>query len=184
MRKLDVRAFLQSLVVMAVLAVLVAAFTAPKPSGSQLDDQVVLCGELPNSADSFGGPASTYWLGSGDAIIAQTVCDGLGFATEADADHALTGVAGPSEPFQVMGMWCLVSADPNNDVVLTMRSAVADLTPSVTCTIPGTGSRTTCTSTQPTAVDVARDADIAVKATTTENLSASDFWCKAFIRHR
>ena len=62
----------------------------------------------------------------------------------------------------------------------TARSAAADMTPSLTCTIAGTGSATHCRALTSTTTDVAAGATIAVKAVTLEDLSAQDIWCELY----
>lgn len=177
--------YLPLIVVLLVLGAYAYAVPTGVPTvgnrggGGITSDKVILCGNLLNSGTHYGGPATARYLGgNGSITIEGTTCDGLDNPTESTADEP---IASDYPAFGVLGMWCRISTDPTNDVVFTMRSGVADLTPSVTCTIAGTGSATSCSVTSPTTVDVGAAAPIAMKAVTTEDLSTQAFWCQVYL---
>lgn len=141
-------------------------------------DKIVLCGQDANSGTIYFGPSTAAYLGGGgEQAIGGAACNALDSATETTADAPIT--AG-FPAFKVLGMHCISSSDAANDQVLTLRSAAADVTPSVTCTIAGTGTATECTSTTATTTDIAAGATIAVKSVNTEDLSAQDVWCQVY----
>ena len=141
-------------------------------------DKIVLCGQDANSGTVYGGPtAAAYLGGGGEFVMGATVCNALDDATEATADAPIS--AG-FPAFKVTGMHCATSSDASNDQVFTLRSAAADLTPSVTCTVAGSGSATDCSTTTASTTDVASGATIAVKSVNTEDLSGQDFWCQVY----
>lgn len=147
-----------------------------------LNDVITLCGQNVSSSTIYGGPAAAAFLGGGaERVIGGTICNALDSTTEATADAPIHA---DFPAFKVFGFWCYITTDPSNDVVLTMRSAAANLTPSLTCTIAGSGSAKHCSTTTSTTTDVAAGATIAMKVVTTEDLSAQDFWCKAYISVR
>ena len=144
--------------------------------------QVILCGEMGNSAAHYASPSTGY----GDAPFfadAATVLYGLGDAgcnaqdngTEATADEVMYA----NTAFKVLGMVCTVSSSGSNGITINLRSAAADLTPDVTMTI-ATGNTTGATATA-TTTDIAAGATFALKTLSTEDLSAQDVWCTASI---
>lgn len=146
--------------------------------GAVLLDDIILCGQNANSATIYGGPAAAVYLGSGgEAAIGGTLCDSLDNATEATADAPISA---DFPAIKIHGLFCRLSSDPTNDVVLTLRSAEAGLTPAVTCTVTGAGSATSCRALTSTTTNVAAGATLAVQSVTTEDLSLQDFWCKAY----
>lgn len=147
--------------------------------GAVAMDKIILCGQLVNNSTVYAGPATTVYLAaaSAEAAIGGTTCDGLDSTTEATADAP---IATNFPAFKVHGMYCRISSDPTADVVITARSAAADMTPSLTCTIAGTGSATHCRALTSTTTDIAAGATIAVKAVTLEDLSAQDIWCELY----
>lgn len=146
--------------------------------GGFATDSIIACGQLVSSSTVYLGPSTAAYLGSGaDTSAGGTVCDALDSGTESTADAPIATTFGA---IKIHGMYCRVTSDPASDVVFTLRSAAADLTPSVTCTVAGTGSSQHCVSTTPTTVDVAANATIAVKVVTLEDLSLQDGWCKIF----
>lgn len=141
-------------------------------------DKIVLCGQDANSGTIYGGPAAAAYLGDGNEFaIGGAVCNALDNATEATADAP---IAADFPAFKVTGMYCRTSSDATNDQTFTLRSAAADLTPSVTCTVAGTGTATSCSTVTQTTTDIAAGATIAVKSVNTEDLSAQDFWCEVY----
>jgi hypothetical protein len=144
-------------------------------------DQVILCGDSPNNTTLYSGPVVAFLGGdyTTDYSLASGGCAALDNATEATADAPI-GFANTS--FKVLGMMCEVTSSGSNGQSFTMRSAEANLTPSVTCTI-ATGD-TSCTSVTASTTDVAAGATIAVQTVTTEDLSAQDWWCKVFISYK
>jgi len=148
---------------------------------SVMYDSIVFCGQQANTGTIYGGPADDSYDGGGSEFaIGGTVCDGLDNATEATADAPISIASDTA--FKVTGMLCKVSGAGSNGVVLTLRTAEGDLTPSVTCTV-GTGA-TTCSTTQGSTTDIAAGATMAVKAVNTEDLSAQDFWCKVGVAYK
>lgn len=138
-------------------------------------DSIWTCGQLANNGTVFSGPVVQFLAGdyTTSFVMGGAGCDALENADEATAD---TPVGWANTAFKVTGMVCEVSSSGANGVVLTARSAVANLTPSITCTVP-TG-QTTCSTTTGSTTDIAANATIAVRATDTENLSAEDYSCK------
>ena len=143
-----------------------------------ISDKITLCGDDANDGTIYFGPATAAYLGGGgEHAIGGTACDALDSATEGTADAPIH--AGfPS--FKVTGMVCISSTDAANDQVLTLRSAEADVNPSVTCTIAGTGSAVSCSTITATTTDIAAGATIAVKSVNTEDLSGADVRCEVY----
>lgn len=168
----------------AVNGSLSATGTITLPEGGLvLDDlgavaigEVVLCGDSVSASTTYWGPATDSWeYGGADYSISSTACDALDSTTEATADAPImTNVA-----FKVMGMYCKVTSSGSNGVTMTLRSAAANTTPAISCTI-ATGD-TDCFAAVSSTTDIAAGATIAVKQVTTEDLSAADGWCKVFV---
>jgi hypothetical protein len=141
-------------------------------------DSIILCGQSFNATTGYIGPATTLYLGAAvDMTMGGAACDILDSTTEATADAPISTVF---PAFSVQGMFCVLSSDPTSDVVVTARSAAADLAPTMTCTIAGTGTATNCSTVNTNPAPVAAAATIAIKVVTLENLSAQDVWCKLF----
>lgn len=140
-------------------------------------EQVIFCGDNANDGTIYGGPNTTLLGGdySASSALNSAACQALDSATEATADAALFA----NTAFKVDGMFCKVDSSGSNGVTFTLRSAEADTTPAISCTIAT--SETTCTSTTGSTTDIAAGATVAVKSVTTEDLSTNDFWCKVFI---
>lgn len=149
--------------------------------GGGIRGQAIFCGDLPNNTTHFTSPSSGYpggifynstlTAGDLDFDLAGAGCAAEDSTTEATADEIMfTGL-----PVKVHGMYCRVSSSGSNGVTLRVRSAAANLTPDVTCTIAT--SATECRSITPSTTDVAANATVAVAAVSTEDLSAQDFWC-------
>ena len=172
------RILLLGLLVASLAFALASTPTTKLGSGySALQDQYVLCGQNVNNSTIYGGPV----IQGGASVAGQTTCNALDDTDEGTADTPLQ----PGFPsFKVVGLLCTVSSDASNDVVFTLRSAIADLTPSVGCTVAGTGTAQHCFTTDTTSVDVASGATVAVKVVTTEDLSAQDFRCEVFTELR
>ena len=148
--------------------------------GGVLSSKIVLCGQDANSGTIYGGPAAAVYLGSGaEHAIGGATCNALDSATEATADAP---IAADYPALSILGMFCRTSTDATNDQVFTLRSAEANLSPSITCTVAGTGTDTSCTAirsgTSPPTV--AAGATIAVQSVNTEDLSLQDFWCEVY----
>lgn len=161
-----------------ILCLLIAPFAhAARDGGATTmpQDSVVLCGQNFNTTTGYIGPAP---FGAGLTDMGGTVCNGLDSTTEGTADDP---VQAQFPAFMVTGFACLLSSDPVSDVVITARSAVADMSPSLTCTVTGAGTDTGCSTTAKTTTDVAIGATIALKVVTLENLSTQDLWCKMYI---
>jgi hypothetical protein len=124
------------------------------------------------------GPAAAEYLGNGTEFeIGGTACNAYDDGTEATADAPIVA---DFPAFKVTGMFCRSSSDAAQDQVLTLRSAAADVTPSVTCTIAGTGTATSCSTVTSTTTDIAAGATIAVKSVNGEDLSTQDVWCEVY----
>jgi hypothetical protein len=138
---------------------------------------VILCGQLISTGVSYLGPSVAAFLGSGaDTTAGGTVCDALDSTTEATADAPIfTSVA-----FKVTGMYCKASDDGALGVVFTLRSAAANVSPSITCTASGSAGASDCRTNTGTNTDIAAGATIAVSAVTGEDLSTQDGWCMLF----
>lgn len=95
-----------------------------------------VCGEATtvNNNTVYYGPSNTLLASSGNG---QT-CDinAVGNTTESTADQTILDYG-----IYVTGMDCRNEADANADISFTLRAGVADMTPSVTCTIAD-GART------------------------------------------
>jgi hypothetical protein len=146
--------------------------------------KIVLCGQLVDagSTNTWVGPAAAEYLGNGtEFAIGGTACDALDSeANSAGADEAISAAF---PPFKVTGMQCVVSSDPTNDVVITLNSAAAVLTPSVTCTIAGTGAAQGCSSITTTTTDIAAGATISAAIVYSEDLDLQDVWCQVYMAH-
>ncbi len=138
------------------------------------------CGDLANAGTLYGGPIADSFDGTGgEYALAGTACSANDNSTEATTDESIAA----NTAFKITGMYCVVSGSGSNGVVLTARSAEADLTPSLTCTV-GTGN-TTCSTVLGTTTDVAAGATVAIKSVTSgEDLSAQDFWCRVGVIYK
>ena len=145
-----------------------------------MHDDVVCCGQADESGTVFLGPALTLFGGGSSAItytISAAGCDALEDATEATADAPLfTNVA-----FKVTGLYCKLSGTlgAGESITFTIRSAEADLTPSVYC-IVGEG-ETDCRSLTGSTTDVAAGATIAVETEMTSDNADDDVWCRVYL---
>lgn len=158
------------------------------PFTGQPAHNVIFCGQLANAGTIYLGPANvgdaTGEAGEGASPAAAAggaACNALDSATEATADApAYTNL-----PMRITGMYCKAVADAGttgsgtNGVVFTLRSAAADLAPTLTCTVPTASIECIATPTTSTAV-VGAGATLAVKAVSTEDLSTMDGWCRVF----
>lgn len=145
--------------------------------------QVIFCGDLASSGTLYYPPVTGFPEGafyeldatSNDYRIDQDGCIGLENGTESTADKVMyTNTA-----FKILGLFCKVTGSGSNGVVVNLRSATADLTPDITITIAT--STTTGLATIATTTDIAAGAVFALKAVTTEDLSAQAIWCVANI---
>jgi len=133
---------------------------------------VVFCGQLANSGTLFNAPGRSRWLGDAtDLTMGGAACDAMDNATEATADLPMFGTTA-----KVQGMYCNTAGAGANGIVITMRAGEADLTPSVTCTIP-TG-EFSCSSVTGSTTDLTANQPLAIQTVTTEDLSAQDTWCR------
>ncbi len=141
-------------------------------------DKIIICGDSPNSGTGYLGPLVAEYLGNGtEFAIAGTACTAADSGTEGTADAPITA---DFPAFKVTGMFCRTTTDATNDQVFTLRSAEADVNPSVTCTVAGTGSATSCSAIVATTTDIATGATIAVKEFNSEDLSGADAWCEVY----
>jgi hypothetical protein len=142
-------------------------------------DEVFFCGELGNDGATYGGPNVSFWTGDYSASGAPggAACNTLGDATETNVDNDVDAFV----TFKVMGMYCWVTSAPSNaaGVIMVLHDDTAVTTPSVTCTVAQ--SETSCTSTTGTTTDIAANSQLAVEATTAEDLSTQDFGCKVYV---
>jgi hypothetical protein len=143
---------------------------------------VDLCGQNDENGTVYFGPHLTdNWLENEDDItdgsIGGSICDGLDNGTEGTADAPLTGVLA----YKVLGMYCFTDGTlaAGETLVFTARSAAADLTPSVTCSLAV--GETSCVSVTGSTTDIADGATIAVKAVQVSNNSDDNSWCRVFI---
>jgi hypothetical protein len=143
-------------------------------------DSIIFCGQLVDAGDvqTFIGPAVGAYGGDGSDVSIGTAatCDTYDSETEATADNPIDAEFPAAK---VGGFYCILSAQPTNDVVLTLRSAAANLTPSVTCTVAG-GAASSCSTTTGSTTDIAAGATWAIKADYTEDLDTTDIWCKTY----
>lgn len=143
--------------------------------------QAIFCGDLPNNTTNYTSPITGYPGGifydaglTGSDLsytLAGTGCAAEDNTTEGTADEVMF----TQRAVKALGLYCRVSSSGANGVTLRLRSATANVTPDLTCTI-ATGS-TECVSYTPTTTDIAANATVAVSAVSTEDLSAQDYWC-------
>ncbi len=148
-------------------------------------ESVIFCGDLESTGTNYYAPVNDVFAGDfgnssdADYTISGTLCSALDNTTETTADAPLTGLLNVA--FKVLGMRCYTSGEPTADVVFTARSAAADLTPSVTCTVASAGTTDSCSTVTGSTTDVAAGATVAVKTVTGADESSRDGWCKVFI---
>ncbi len=154
----------------------------PDEIAGLLTMNVELCGELDENSTTYMGPHITdHWLEVNDSItdgsIGGTLCDGLESGTEGTADAPLPGLLG----YKVLGLFCKIDGTlaSSETVVFTVRSAAADLTPSVTCSLAE--AETSCVGVTGSTTDIASGATIAVKAVMVSNNSDDNAWCRVVI---
>lgn len=149
---------------------------------------IIFCGNLANAGTTFFEPVGggTRSATSGESSLATpggTACDAGDNGTESTADD----VVFRDLAIRIGGMYCRAAVDAGttgsgaNGTTFTLRSAEANLSPSLTCTV-ATG-RTEClaVATANNAMPrVAGAATMAVQNVTTENLSANNGWCRVF----
>ena len=161
----------------------------PLTPGGGASNSAIFCGQLANAGTIYLGPANvadaTGENGEGanaQASAGGTVCNALDSATEATADAPLY----TNLRVRVTGMYCKAVADAGttgsgtNGAVFTLRSAAADTAPVLTCTVPTTGIECQATPATANIPVIAAGATMAVKAVSTEDLSAMDGWCRVF----
>lgn len=150
---------------------------------------VVLCGQLGNNGTVFLGPANvadaTGENGEGSnaqASAGGAVCNGLGSATEATADAPMyTNLRAT-----ITAMYCKAVTDSGatgsgaNGVVFTLRSDAANTVPVASCTVPTGAVECIWTPTTAALPVISAASTIAVKAVSTEDVSANDGWCRVF----
>jgi hypothetical protein len=138
--------------------------------------EIILCGDLENAATNYLGPATeAFYNGGADYSPNSTACDALDSTTEATADAPIM----TNTTFKIAGMFCHNDDAATGNIVYTMRSAAADVTPTVTCTV-ATG-ESDCWAQTATSTDIAAGATIAVKAVPAADESSNDGWCKVLI---
>lgn len=134
---------------------------------------ITFCGDDGGANNTnYMGPATPMWTGDvGAYVLASGTCSALDNATEATADAPVSTLA-----LAVKGMRCITdqTLGASESIVYTLRSAAADVTPSVTCTI-GTGA-TECRSN--VATNIAAGATMAVKQVLTSDNAVGHGWCQ------
>lgn len=160
--------------------------TIATPPGLQGLNTIVICGDLPNNTTNFLGAALGFPAGTGhDAgltandlgfSLTGTGCDGLDSTTEATADTVMYA----NNAMRVLGMTCTVGSSGSNGITLNFRADAASLTPDLTMTIPTSSTTGTAWLSNPAVV--AANKPIAIRAISTENLSASNGWCTAQVQ--
>lgn len=157
--------------------VLPASSVGKAEIGGGIYPQGIFCGDLPNNSTNYVSPAAGYASGAEMAntasyILAAAGCAAEDSGTEATADEIMY----TQTAIKPIGLYCQVTSAGSNGIAFHVRSATANITPDITCTI-ATGS-TECTSYTPATTNIAANATVAVSATTTEDLSAQDYWCQ------
>jgi len=147
-----------------------------------MNDVVIFCGAAAENGTIYYGPATAVFGGDGSAsyAISSPACDALANGAEATADAPIfTNVA-----FKVTGMYCKQSGTlgAGEAVTFTLRSAAADTTPAISCTI--NAGETDCRSLTATTTDIAAGATVAVKAVQASDNADDDHWCKIYIAYK
>lgn len=151
----------------------VAAFT----------DTVIFCGENAENGTIYFAPALAPLLGDGSTsyAVGAAGCDALDNADEGTADLPLTDMPA----LKVTGMICRSDATmgAGETQVFTLRSAVGDIVPSVTCTIGEAA--TSCSTVVSSTTDIAAGATVAVSVVAVDNNGDGDeSWCKVGIAYK
>lgn len=142
-------------------------------SGAALN--IVFCGQ--------GANATTFYLASSTAPsggkvltnardLGDATCDARGSTTEATADEVISR----DVAYRVLGMDCWTETTPAATRTLTARSAAANLSPSLSCTM-ASGGPTTCRAVATGDTVIAAGATAAVQDVTTTNESAVGVLC-------
>lgn len=154
---------------------------ADELTGMRMD--LVFCGQAAENGAIYLSPAAGVngvdFADGVDYSISGTACDGLDGATESTQDLIIF----PEVAVKVMGMYCQQAGaealGAGETMVFVLRSAEADLTPSITCTI-SEGQRG-CRSLVGSTTDVAANATWAMQLTQTSNNSDQDAWCQVSV---
>ncbi len=139
---------------------------------------VTICGDLDtiNNTTLYWGPETTV---AASATIGGLQCDTTqaGNATEATVDEKLFN----AKAFQVIGMVCH-TVDLGTSVIFTLRSAAANLTPSVTCTVAD--NELDCVADVQTTTAIASGATFALQAFSSSDMGAATvFQCEIDIAY-
>lgn len=142
-----------------------------------LSQQLIFCGDdAGTTTTNYLGPAlnSSYDGTHTSSVIGGTYCKTLDSTTEATADAPVSTLA-----VKVLGMRCVSTATQaaSESITFTLRSAVADTSPVVSCVI---GEAATQCRTNVSA-SIAAGATMAVKVVPSGNNSAADAWCATTI---
>lgn len=153
---------------------------ATSPKAPNIGLQVRFCGDNANTSTTYLGPdLAGFWGRALVSLQGAAGCNSLDSTTETTADFPLNA----SYPaFYVTGMRCSVSSDPGADVVFTLRSAAADTSPVVSCTVALAGTGQDCFAVISNPPLIASGATVAVKVVTGEDLSAQDASCDITIQ--
>lgn len=139
---------------------------------------LVICGDDAGAATTnYLGPSLPSWKGDGsDYSLASTACDALDNTVEATADLVVSTLA-----LKAHGMRCISDATQGagESVVFTLRSAAADTTPVISCTIAEAA--TECRSNVATTTNIAAGATLAVKVVPTGDNAAGNVWCSVLM---
>lgn len=136
---------------------------------------VVICGQMAENGTIYLGPALGSLAFDGtDNSISSTVCDALDNATEATADLPVNAASA----LKILGMQCQLAGTlgASETATFTLRSAEADITPSVTCSLAV--GETLCSTATSSTTDVAAGATLAVEAVQSSNNTDDDGWCQ------
>ena len=147
-----------------------------------MHDWVIACGQADENGTIYYGPATAVFGGDGSTsyAISSVACDALDNATEATADAPIfTNVA-----FKITGLYCKQSGTlgAGEAVTFTVRSAAADTTPVISCTV--SEGETDCRSLTGSTTDIAAGATLAVKAVQVSDNTDDDHWCKVYIAYK
>jgi len=148
-----------------------------------MHDWVIACGAAAENGTIYYGPATAVFGGDGSTSYAidSAACDALTNATEGTADAPImTNVA-----FKITGLYCVQNGTlgAGETVTFTVRSAEADTTPVISCSIAA--GETDCRSLTGSTTDIAAGATIAIKAVqTSDNGDGDDHWCKVYFAYK
>jgi hypothetical protein len=137
--------------------------------------RTIYCGQADENGTIFLAPALSVLGGdaSADTSIGSTACDALDSADEATADGALLA----NVALKARGVYCKTDGTlgAGESIVFTLRSAVADTTPVLSCTL--SAAQTDCRSLVGTTTNIAAGGTTAIKAVMSSNNADDNLWC-------